>query len=70
MLHNDPDHHDVFPGGRAGVEVPRAGSDSPTIPAPPLGAHGFEIYEPYVDPHASLRAPLAVCASLLAHPLY
>lgn len=20
--HNDPDHHDVFPGGKAGVEVP------------------------------------------------
>lgn len=25
LPHNDPDHHDVFPGGRAGKLVPRSG---------------------------------------------
>ncbi len=44
--------------------------DAPTAPPPPLGAHGFELYAPYVDARAYLRAPLGVCPSLLLHPLY
>jgi len=94
--HNDPDHHDVFPGGRAGREVNpvprvlpvtqadiddvlrRAGLptslEEPTIPAPPETfcdhAIGLEIYVPVIDPRGYLRAPIAVHASLLTHPLY
>jgi hypothetical protein len=44
--------------------------DAATVPPPPFGAHGFELYESYVDARAYLRAPLPISPSLLAHPLY